>query len=1036
LANRHYWEGQLMKRYIAFLLFSIFYLSQPIQLLAQSNIPLLPDSAKHITHLDSIKSGSKKQAASALKAKLPTSGLTEAKSQLQQVIHLDTTKSVSSILNGAGSNLKAQLPALDLNATKSQLQQAIHIDTTKSVSSVLNNVGSNLKAKIPTPGLAGTQNKLQQATKAQTEKIDQLKKNISSLKKGSVSANLALENAFRYNPVTLPFGLTSSRRFANVVSVRGNIDVGGIPININYSTDQGSSMPPQGAINNNLFKFDFDPRQLKGMLGSDLMQYYDLRKTLFNGQDLTGYTQQALTDQLVRQNSMQILPQNVALAKYLDNPAKVNQLLTMNKEQIQEKLKRDLATEQTGLTGKLNTSQLTDIKSTGLSNLKLDQLKNYKTGLSELAVNKSLTGYLNDPAHVTELRNMNEEQIAAKIKTFNKQQPVVYQPVPEVVNAMVPVNGFDLNAMIGRKLSSQSASRDTLIKQTAHELFLSVRQSNTSGFSSIVAAQEKAINEQLTPVTALSALGSSMLNRSETSSTNRIATPGQIDSIATTITDIRATLEKKGLDVNRMLQMQQLLNQRDGNLPLSELGGSFVNRRPSNGMQSLFSNVEALKIGSFSNQVPGGVQNTDLFMDGAYLTYKAQANIPITVGYGTVNDISSFKDAQFDGSVYNQPRSITYITAEIKKARRGSLKISVISSYAKEIRNSNLYAVPTISNNNVAFTLSKGLNMGVLGNLGLDVSKTTTLYDNNYRPGAEAILDKKAGLSNDLSNNLFSAMSFGVKHQLSLTDLDASDNLYFNYAGMGYQNPANNGFGGARMKYGGSIKKSFDNRKLTFNLRSDLSNMPISYTSNDKWKNYQVQLDTRYQVNRKVTLSLKYTKSATDKLVDNIASSVYGFQKIQMDGNAGYKIGKYYSVSHFTLGTQNFSNTNGTQGGGNLLMFNYTQSVIIKKNTLTASLFYNKEMSSYQLIGNMLNSDVSYTYLLFNKLSLNSGITYFDNTGVARQAGLRQGIQLYAGGHFDLDSYVDIRKNLIRSLYPDLYPMCRAELSLKYHFKI
>jgi hypothetical protein len=1024
-----------MRRLIAFLLFSIFYIYQPVQLLAQSNTPLLPDSAKHIIPLDSIKSGLKNKAVNALKVKLPTSGLTDAKNQLQQAIHLDTTKSVSSVLNGVGSDLKAKLPISSLTETKNQLQQAIHLDTTKSVSSVLNNAGSNLKAKLPTSGLSGTQNQLQQATKAQTEKIDQLKKNISSLKKGSVNANLTLENAFRYNPVTLPFGLTSSRRFANIISVRGSIDVGGIPININYSTDQGSTMPPQSAVNN-LFKFDFDPRQLKGMLGSDLMQYYDLRRNLFNGLDLTGYTQQALTDQLVRKNSMQILPQNVALAKYLDNPARVNQLLTMNKEQIQEKLKRDLITEQTEFTGKLNASQLTDTKSTGLSNIRLDQLKNYKAGLNELVANKSLTNYLNDATHVTELRNMNEEQIAAKITTFKNQQPTAYQPVPEIVNAMIPVNGFDLNAMIGYQLSSQSASRDSLTKQMAHELFLSVRQNNTPGFSGIVATKEKAVNEQFTPVTALSALGTSILSRQQTSSTNSMATPGQIDSIATTITGIRTELEKKGLDVNRMLQMQQLLNQHDGNLPLSELGSSFVNKRPSNGVQSLFSNVESLKIGSFSNQVPGGVQNTDLFMEGGHLTYKAQEGIPITIGYGTVNDINSFKDAQFDGSVYNQPRTITYITAEIKKARRGSLKISVISSYGREIRNSNLYAVPNISNNNVAFTLSKGLNMGALGNLGLDVSKTTTLYDNKYHQGAEVILDKKAGLSNDLSNDLFSAMSFGVKHQLSITELDASDNLYFNYAGMGYQNPANNGFGGARMKYGGSVKKSFYNRKLTFNLRSDLSNMPISYTTNDKWKNYQVQLDTRYQVNKKVTVSFKYTKSATDKQVDNVVSSVYGFQKIQMDGNANYKIGKYYSVSHFTLGTQNFSNTNGTQGGGNLLMLNYTQSVIIKKNTLTASLFYNKEMSSYQLIGNMLNSDVSYTYLLFNKLSLNTGITYLDNMGVARQAGLRQGIQLYAGGHFDVDSYVDIRKNLIRSLYPDLYPMCRAELSLKYHFKI
>jgi hypothetical protein len=73
--------------------------------------------------------------------------------------------------------------------------------------------------------------------------------------------------------------------------------------------------------------------------------------------------------------------------------------------------------------------------------------------------------------------------------------------------------------------------------------------------------------------------------------------------------------------------------------------------------------------------------------------------------------------------------------------------------------------------------------------------------------------------------------------------------------------------------------------------------------------------------------------------------------------------------------------------------------------------------------------------MLFGKLSLASAITYLDNDKLANQVGVRQGIQLFSLSNFEVDSYVDVRKNLIKPVYPDLYASYRAELSLKYHLK-
>jgi len=116
-------------------------------------------------------------------------------------------------------------------------------------------------------------------------------------------------------------------------------------------------------------------------------------------------------------------------------------------------------------------------------------------------------------------------------------------------------------------------------------------------------------------------------------------------------------------------------------------------------------------------------------------------------------------------------------------------------------------------------------------------------------------------------------------------------------------------------------------------------------------------------------------------------------------------------------------------------MINYTESMVMKRNTLTANIFYNKELSSYSLIGNMISSDVSYQYLLLQKINMSSGLTYLDNAGVSMQAGIKQGIRLMGGSHFTLDSYMDVRKNMITPQFPQLYPTCMAELALKYHLK-
>lgn len=868
----------------------------------------------------------------------------------------------------------------------------------------------------------------QPVTRAVNQARSKLGKKLSGLKKSPVDFNLILGEGLRYNPVPVYPAINNSRSFLNILSVQGNINLYGIPINVNYSTDRASAYGTSNPYND-LFKFDYQPNQFNALFQSELQQYVDLRRAALDGRNLTGYTRKEISYEInAHKGDLAVEAENSLLSNYLNDAEKLNALLLLDKAQIKAKLWEELTREVPLITTpqKLSPGSIRMLSADSLEDSILQKLSSKKTELQLFADNAKLSGYFGDASNLSKLRLMNEDQITEKI---------------------IALSDSSLSAVRKDSISAETA------RQLARRVMVSVRQENNSGWSGALKDAQNDLDRKLEAIAPGSKIVGAPVDikRRAMTEAEKIQLNDDIDNVAETITGIKEGLTSKGMEVKKMLLMQKYME--TGGVGFSpESANVFLSQQPKGAFQQVFSRLGALKVGAFSNQPSGAVQDKDLFMKGGNVTIKS-GGIPITFGYGSVNDLSSSKDNQFQNSVYNQPRNITYIGAELKRAGAGNLSLSVISAQSRNGGNS-LYATPAISSNNVAITLSKKLALGKLGDFGFDVSKSSTVYSNKYQVGAEAVLDQKGGLNYNLSNDLFQSLSFGVDHHQDFESIGASDNVYFKYSGMGYQNPATNGFGGAKMKFGGNIRKSFDNNKLIVNMRSDITNMPISYTSSDRWKNYQFQLESRYQLNKKVNLSLKYITNGTGKQIDGVNSSVYSFQKIQFDGNASYKIGKYRSVSHFTIGDQAITNsfapqsgsainipaasgatTNGNQAsrnGANLLIFNYTQSLIIHQNVLTANVFVNRELTGYKLIGNLLNSDIAYQFLLLNKLNISSGITYLDNAGIARQAGIRESISLMAGSRFNIETFVDIRKNIIRPLYPDLYANYRAQLSIFY----
>jgi hypothetical protein len=876
------------------------------------------------------------------------------------------------------------------------------------------------QSPVDTNKLQAPLNRARQMSTAAAAKVkqvnDAITKKLDAVKKPSVTFNLSVEEALKYQPAPGSLTVDPTQKFVNNVYLRGAVQAFGIPLNLNYSNDHsGNINPGLGGVNNNLFKLDFNPAQFAGIFKSDIQQYYELRRNAFGGLDISTYARNTVQQKLKEQEgTISGKVNNTMLSQYLSDPSKVSQLLNMDEEQIRQKL---IAVAKQQIPVKdLNAVNLQQSVGSIARKKLANEQQSIKAGvLKELSAGKDLQQYLNQPGNIKALQGMNEQQIVQHLSAVS-QSPAP-SPAPSDYSFFNVVPGLDIGSYIRRIMAEHSMARDEAVKDMAHRLVLARQSGKTLSPAEVLqtnAVQNAGATTDKAPV-----------NPNELNN--------QVNAIAKTITGMRSSLTGQGVDVNKMLQIQQLMDQHGGTLPPTEAAANLLSAKPTNGLQTLFTKIQALKIGAFGNAVPGNTQGQDMFLQGTHVTFKL-GNTPITAGYSNSNDISTAKDAAYQSSVYSSPRTITYLGARINRGVFGNVKISVSSSFGTGVNN-NTYSTTSSASDNVAITMSKEMNMGRLGNVTFDVSKSTTLYNNNYQIGSDVLLAQKAGVNLNANNDLFEAVGIGLAHHLDIQEIGFSDNVYYNYSGMGYQNPGNNGFGGARMKLGGNVRKSFYKNKLILNLRTDLRNTPISYTTNDQWKNYQVQLDSRYNISKKINMSFKYTANGTDRLVDNISTPVYSFQKMQIDGNLNYKIGKNYTVSHFSIGKQDFTNSYVSASGGSMILMNYTQSMVFNRNTLTANILYNKELSSLQLLGNLLNSDVSYTYQLFQKVNLSSGLTYLNNTGIASQAGIRQSVQLMANSHFDLGSYIDIRKNLVTPLYPDLYAACRAELSLKYHFK-
>ncbi|MCZ4222503.1 hypothetical protein [Pedobacter rhodius] len=506
---------------------------------------------------------------------------------------------------------------------------------------------------------------------------------------------------------------------------------------------------------------------------------------------------------------------------------------------------------------------------------------------------------------------------------------------------------------------------------------------------------------------------------------------GAVSEITNYVMRIKSEINAAGLDTETITLLQNFAeNKIDRQMLQSFFISQLSKQSKLQGANHFYSKIKEFQAGNFGHKLPGSFMNRDLLLNGVNVSLKT-ARGPVTLGVASNQDIGAPKDFDFTNSTYSFPKLYSFVSVPTTNFSFGMGKISWTGVFDKEFSKSSGAFSSAVPKNNMVFTLSQNLNIQHLGKLTVDISKSATQLKNLSLVSPDRLIIDRNTMGNYFRDDFLETMSVGLNHQIDAVKTGLSSNVYFNYSGIGFQNPGQQGLANMNMRFGGTIKQNLFKNKFTIYLKSDIKNTPISAETNAHWRNFNVQVDSRIRFSKSYTLNFKYIENGVNKVAET-SSAMYSSQKIQADFNGNYKIGGHYSFSHLTLGKQKMNNLGSLQSP-DFLMLNYSQSLLFKDFSLNGNAFYNRELGGTALLGNMLNADVALQYSLFRNISLSSGLTYLNNEQVAKQVGLKQSIQLMVKKHFDVNAYVDLRKNLINPLYPDLFSTGRAEFSIRYY---
>lgn len=484
-----------------------------------------------------------------------------------------------------------------------------------------------------------------------------------------------------------------------------------------------------------------------------------------------------------------------------------------------------------------------------------------------------------------------------------------------------------------------------------------------------------------------------------------------------------------GLQVNEMLKSQHGIKSgidKWMNDP-SNIQGIAGDLIPMSGLQRFFMKVKDLNLGQIGADASKGTVS-DLFMSGGAGSFLSKHKFLMTA-IGNTREINP-RDIGLDATMTAPSKSLQFVRLGKGDIGNGHTHFSALNANARNApgRAPNVMA---LAQNTFVGAVSKELDLGRFGRIEAEISKSSNVTG-GAGPGQEHAAVSKAAVAH-FFDDFFITASAGLNYSGSIDKLNLQHSIYFNYSGLGYNNPGNPYARRGTFQYGLNLKRTWLKNRASVRLRTDVRNMARSAVSGSQWKNNTLSLDGRYRVSRKLTLSGRLHQSKMNAVGDHGTDAVYVNRKISFSSQVNSKMWRLPFSTNAMFGLQQLNYESALQPIRSLFInTNLSHTIMVGSRMVSANLFYNRDLKDAAIYNNLLNVDAGYHYSLLKMLQCSSGLTYLDNKDVVRQVGIRQQVGAQLLKRWMVNVNVDLRKDLLTTPQNYLYGNFRTEMSLQY----
>lgn len=339
----------------------------------------------------------------------------------------------------------------------------------------------------------------------------------------------------------------------------------------------------------------------------------------------------------------------------------------------------------------------------------------------------------------------------------------------------------------------------------------------------------------------------------------------------------------------------------------------------------------------------------------------------------------------------------------------------------------------SLERSNLVLSLSNKLVSGP-STISVEVSHSSTRFKNESKgelvnqPGNEAT-----------QRSFADGLAMDVQYDANFEDIKLDLNINALVTGRDYFNPGNAFLTQGLKQFDLGAHKSFLKNQLQLRMRNNWRQIDFAQLSGSKWRQHQLMLDARWQLNNGKFVGLQYQPMRSVKL-DNGAKYTMGVtDRLSASFNFNKRIGRFTYSNLANLSHNRIDQSGGIYNNYKIqsssVQLNSVQSIAFAKhavywNTLF-SYVYNKTNTFYS--NNLFNTDAGFTYAIAKKMHASSGLNYYSVKGWHAVAGIRQTLSASLGQKLQLNVFVDWRTKIKETQYYYHEPL-RADCSVRYIF--